>query len=292
MRPDPRAGLQSSQILQFGAFANDAINRDDAGCADHRLVADVDAPDHQFIALDIGISKLDLGADAGPAANRHEIDGSGHDIADDGIGADVGPQGAQVIADQRRALEPAQMRQPENAPGQPPTIIIDPPQGIAARFRAPQYQPFAGNAKRHRKDVETDISKYQIGDLAENRCIDIGQQHVADENAEPLHGHQGQDDWQGRRLRQSAQKSPQQRRRRKSQVAGRCRIDCLVVQHGGNGAQIAQGIHVLQRHACQPRSFAHNGDKPRRQQRMAAEVEEEIGIERDRLRRQHFLRRA
>ena len=69
-------------------------------------------------------------------------------------------------------------------------------------------------------------------------------------------------------------------------------MDGLLVQHGGNGAQIAQSIHVLQRHACQGRRFAHNGDKTRRQQRMAAKVQEKIGIERDRLRRQHFLRRA
>ncbi len=54
-----------------------------------------------------------------------------------------------------------------------------------------------------------------------------------------------------------------------------------------DGAQRARRIDVLQRDAGERLRLAHDRDETRGEQRMAAEIGEEIRIERDRLRRQH-----
>ena len=90
-------------------------------------------------------------------------------------------------------------------------------------------------------------------------------------------------------MRQSAQKTAQQRRRRERQIARRRHELRAALQQGAHGPQAARLIDILQGERSQFVMLAHQRQKARGQQRMTAEIREEIRIEGDGLGRQDAL---
>ena len=104
---------------------------------------------------------------------------------------------------------------------------------------------------------------------------------------EPLRGRQADDQRQRYGLGQPAEEAAQEGRRREGEVFSRG--DAATVQERRHATQRAGAIDVLQRDAGIGRVFAHDRDEARRQQRMPAEIDEEIGLQRQARRPQHAL---
>ncbi len=121
------ARTDRGEIAKLCALADDDVVLDHAGRADISLGADLDATDDQFIALDPRVGDVGDRADAGAGADRDEIDGAGIDFADDGVGANLRAERAQVKPHEGRALEPFDMDKADEAAGQPPAEVIDAP---------------------------------------------------------------------------------------------------------------------------------------------------------------------
>ena len=179
------------------------------------------------------------------------------------------------------------MRQADQALRQPPAEIIHAPERITPGRRAPDEQPLAADGKCDGEDVDADIDTKQRDDFRDDARIGAGQQHVGDEHAQPLRRHQRDDERQHGRLGEPAQEAAQEGRRREGEIAGFGNMREFGVEHVGHRAQRARRIDVLQGDAGQSVMLAHQRDEPRGQQRVTAEVGEEIRVEGNRLRRQH-----
>ena len=286
---ETRARGDGGQIPDLGAAPDDHILLDDAGGAEIDVVANLNASDDEFVALDARVGEFHLGAKARARANGDEIGRAPFGFADQRVIAHAGAQRAQIEAHDGRALEPLHMEQVQKAMGQPPAEIIGAPEGIAPRLRAPEQDPLHGDADEHRRDVDADIDAQQRDHFLQQRGGSVGQQHVADEDAQPLRRHQGEHDGQGDRLREAAQETAQQRRRGEGQIAWRRHELRAALQQFAHGAQAADFIDILQGERGQFVMLAHQRQEARRQQGMAAQIGEEIRIEGNGLRRQHAL---
>ena len=181
-------------------------------------------------------------------------------VADGRLDADPGTERCQEQAHDRGALEPFEMGQCEQPLHHPPPEVIGSPERIASRLRAADDQPFGADRERDRGQVDHHVDADDRGDFLEQRGIAARQQHVADEDAQPLRGRQGQDERQDGGLRQPAQKPTPQRWRREAQVLDDPRATCAdaTVDKGRDGAQAARPIHVLQSDSGQRRGFANH----------------------------------
>ena len=207
--PDACAGLDRGQVLQLGPVGDVDIVLDDAGRSQRAIRADVDAPDDQLAALDPGIGHDDAAAQTRACADADQIGRAHVQFADDAVGRDFRAQRIQQQRHDRRGLEPFDVGQVEDALGEPPAEVIDAPERIAPRLGAPQQQPFHADCEDDGDDIDADIDAQQRRHFLEDVRFRIRQQHVADEDAEPLRRHQAQNQRQHRRLRKAAEEAPQ-----------------------------------------------------------------------------------
>ena len=285
-----RAGCDRGQILDLRIRADRHVILDDDGRADIGVAADVDRADDEFVALDAGVCELHLRAERRAFADRHEVDGARLEFADDRVGADLSAQRHHIETHDRRGLEPFRMGQRQQPLREPPAVIVRSPQGVTPRLRPSEQQPLAADRDRDRDEVDAHIDAEQRDHLVAERGVGAGDQHVADEDAEPLRRHQREDEGQGDRLREAAPETAHQRHGREGQVARRSAGDLATLEMGGDRAQRPVLVDVLQRDAGETRRLAHHRHEARRDQRMTAQVGEEVGVERNGLGRQRLLR--
>ncbi len=116
--------------------------------------------------------------------------------------------------------------------------------------------------------------------------------HVGQEDAQPLQRGDREDQRHREALRDRAGDAARERRRCERKIRRRAlEMPELGIQLRADLAQSAVLINVLKRDAGEARVLAHDRDELRGDQRMAAEIEEEIRLEGDGAARQHTLRR-
>ena len=201
------------------------------------------------------LESFSLAPSEAPGADGHEIDRAGVELADQRVLADLGAERLEIEIHQRRDLEPLRVGEADQALRQPPAIVIDAPERIAARLGAADDQPFAEDRHGHRGDVHADVDAEQRGRFFEEGGVRRGEQLIGDEHAEPLRGDDREDERQRGRLRQAAQETPQQRRRREGEIALGRVIFGLAREMLAERAQRAMGVEVLQRDRRQGAAF-------------------------------------
>ena len=208
VRADPCARGNGGQVLQLRALADGAAVLDHAGRADIGVGADIDAPDDHLVADDAHVGELQLRAERGARADGHEIDRAGFHFADDGVFADLRAHRREIEPHDRRGLEPFDVAERDQVLRQPPAEVIGPPQGVAAGLGAAEQQPLRPDRDQDRRQIDAEIDAQQRDDFRQQARVGIRQQHVADEDAEPLRGHQAENEGQRNRLREPAQEPP------------------------------------------------------------------------------------
>ena len=187
---ETRAGGDGGQILHLGAAPDDHILLDDAGSAQIDVVANLDAADDEFVALDARVGEFHLRAKARARADGDEVGCAPFGFADQRVIAHASAQRTQIEAHDGGALEPLHMQEIQKAMGQPPAEIVGAPEGIASGPGAPEQDPLHGDADKNSRDVDADVDAQQRDHFLQQRSAGVRQQHVADEHAEPLRRHQ------------------------------------------------------------------------------------------------------
>ena len=158
------------------------------------------------------------------------------------------------------------MNEPKEALHQPPAEIINTPQRIAPRFGLADHQPFRGDDDRHGHDVDAHIDADERNSFLGKARIGAGQKHVAHEHAEPLRGHEREDDRQREGLRAAAEEAAQQGRRHEGEILGGGAMPPFLVEKLGQSAERTRGVDVLQGDPRERRRFAHDRDETCREQ--------------------------
>ncbi|MNT23393.1 hypothetical protein D3C72_1588110 [compost metagenome] len=104
--------------------------------ADAGIVADVDLAQQQTASLDPGVFKVDGIAHADVVADGQQVGRTQGHRADDDFLAHFRAERAQPPAVQGRAAEQIGGRRFDQAVGQPPAVVSDTPQRIAAWLQA------------------------------------------------------------------------------------------------------------------------------------------------------------
>ena len=293
-RADFGAGRHGGEVGDLGMVSDHRAGADHAGGADGDILADLDGADDEFVADDLRVGDHQPPAERRAAADGEQIGCADIEVGDQHVVADPRAEQAQIGDDDGRALEPLDVHQRRQALRQPPAVIIDAPERVAAGLRPPENQPFGGNRDRRGDRVDADIDQQENAEFAPEAEPAAGEQQVGDEDAEPLRGGQRDDEGQSDRLRQSAERPAQQRRRSKTQVADRglgAGPARALDQTSGHHPQGAAVIDVLKGDAGERRGLAHRTDEAGSEQRVAAELGEEVGLEPDRTVAEHLFRR-
>ena len=282
---DAAAGGERGQIGELGALADHRVVADGAGSADIGVLADRDRADHQLVADHLGIGEAELAAERDVVADLDEIDRAGLEAADEDALADLGAEQTHGDARQRRALHQAEMDHRRELAGEPPAEEIDTPERVAARPGAPEHQTLADDAGEHHREHDKGVDAHHHQDFAQLDHPVRGDQLVDHVDRQPGAGQRQQQHRHAGELGETAKQTAPQRRRREGEIA--CRLARIglpaLIEPGGDRAQGAQAVDVLQRDARQVGIGPHAGKEGRGQQRMATEIGEEIGLEADHL---------
>ena len=287
--------------FQVAVFADGGVAFDDDVGADAGLGADLDAAQVQQAAFDARILQIDRVADAGAGADGHQLGHADGHRAQVRIGTHARAEQTQPRRIQRRAVDHVGGRGLGQPVGQPPAVIGDAPQRVAARLQSAADEPPANPGD---DEVQPDghherqgRHEHRVGD----RVLRVaGVEVVDEERRQPLrHGQQHQER-SGQPLRDAAapaapgavdDERPFGRRSPGVDHAGRQRL--------GDQADPAVVVDVGHGGLGEARVLPQRGRDARGEQRVAAQVAEEVQLAADWLAgeqlfergEQHFLGR-
>ncbi len=246
--------------------------------ADAGLGADVDASQVQQAAFDAGVLQVHGVADAGAGADRHQIGHAHGGRAQGDLGAHARAQRAQPQRVQRRAVDHVGGHGLGQPVGQPPAVVGAAPQRVAAGFQPPGDEPLAGPGEGelgHRRGQE---GEQRQGDGLRHRVVRVaGVEVVSEEGRQPLRHLQQHQRRDRQRLRDTAAPAP----------------PCAVQHEGPRGRAGAGGPHARPQRLGDAADLAvlvdvgHGGlgearilpqgrGQARGEQRMPAQVAEEV----------------
>ncbi len=295
-----RAVDQRRHVVESGTRTHRGVEPEAGVGADEAVGPDVDPADAEHAVLDAKAQDMRLGADAGALADGDEVERRAEDRRDRRVAADLGAHRAIVEAHQRRADEHVRPAEALEAVHQPPAEVIEAPHRILARPVAPDHQPLEADAQCQQ---DRPVGERQTG-CEPQRGVEL---HAAAHDArghEHRVGERRCDDAVVRhhrdRLQHDAGPALPGRHGGKG-LLGRGRVRRCI----GGGRRVRGDAQLLQaRRHCPDRSefveIAHRDpgraeprpqlrDDARRQQRMAAQVQEEVVLDRHRRHLQALL---
>ncbi len=161
----------------------------------------------------------------------------------------------------------------------PETEIIDAPERIDAGLGAANDQPFERDDQCLHAEIDHDIDREQHHHFDKPAGAGGEQPDGGQEQAEPLDGHEAEDEGQGNSLRQSAPEAAHQWRRGEGKVLRQGRAE--IIQTCRHGPQRAVGIDIVQGDHGEALVLPDGPDKTCGKQRVPAQFGEEIGLQRN-----------
>ena len=290
---DAAASCQCCQPFEPAEVGDRAVAFHHGVGADIGLTTDLDGADHQLAALDAHVLEVDVGADAGAVGDAQQMRLPDRHRADHDILADLRAHRAQVAVVERAARQQVGRCDLVQPVGQPPTEIVAAPERVAPSPEPVQQQPAAEHGNAQAQQMAGQEHQHR-GQHRERDAVAglAGVVVVGEEGRQPVHDVQRDQRWQHQGLRQAAE--PAARAWRDREGRWRCRGGDRPagLHRRGNRRDPALAVDIVDRHLGEARVLAQRRDQARRQQRMAAEVVEEVRMAAQRQAREKACQRG
>ena len=291
---------QEREVFERGVVLHARVAAKHGAGADKGVSPNVYGAEMQPAILHVITGHAGVDADARAVAEGEQVvngEAIGRDVD---VAADLRAHQAQVNVQQRRAREVIDGDRRLDAVHEPEAKIVAAPQRITARAVTPDDEPLDrdGRDEHHGKKANHDGDRAQHGFPAFVFVLD--HPRVGEERREPLHGKESEDEVQTRELKQPAARVLRGRGAAKRGArasagfvasawrrgfGGRSGVRILFRRGrgelGGEGLHGRMLVHVEHRDALQRGVFAQVGNHPRREERVSAEIEEEMIAQRN-----------
>ena len=287
------AAGQRRLAFQMPVFADARVALDHHVRADVGLRPNVDGAQMQQAAFNPRVLQVDDVADAGAFANAHQVRHADGDRAQVDLGPYLGALQAQPGRVQRRTVDHVGRHRLADAVGQPPAVIGQAPQRVAAGLQvagnhAPRKQR-NGKVEHDGDDEGQHRCEHGLADLVVGVArIEV----VGEEGRQPLrHGQQHQK--RNRQpLRDAAAPAAPGAVQHEWAISRGLGADHAGLQRLGDQAELAVLVDVGHRGLGKARVLAQCAGDARGKQRMAAQVAEKIQLAANRLAGEQFFERG